>query len=53
MKTHGKLVMAAGIGFFGLGAAALLISDSHGVHYLIRDLSRLDKTSRRLLDRFM
>lgn len=36
-----------------LGAAALLISDSHGVQYLIRDLSRLDKTSRRLLDRFM
>ncbi|ODU27632.1 MAG: hypothetical protein ABS93_03375 [Thiobacillus sp. SCN 62-729] len=36
-----------------LGAAALLISDSHGVQYLIRDLSKLDKTSRRLLDRFM
>jgi len=35
------------------GAAALLISDSHGVQYLIRDLSKLDKTSRRLLDRFM
>lgn len=36
-----------------LGAAALLINDSHGVQYLIRDLSKLDKTSRRLLDRFM
>lgn len=36
-----------------LGATALLISDSHGVQYLIRDLSKLDKTSRRLLDRFM
>lgn len=36
-----------------LGATALLISDSHGVQYLIRDLSSLDKTSRRLLDRFM
>lgn len=36
-----------------LGADALLISDNHGVQYLIRDLSRLDKTSRRLLDRFM
>jgi Domain of unknown function (DUF1854) len=36
-----------------LGAAALLISDNYGVQYLIRDLSRLDKTSRRLLDRFM
>ena len=36
-----------------LGAGTLLIGDSHGVQYLIRDLSSLDKTSRRLLDRFM
>ena len=36
-----------------LGASSLLIGDSHGVQYLIRDLSSLDRTSRRLLDRFM
>lgn len=36
-----------------LGATSLLIGDSHGVQYLVRDLTRLDKTSRRLLDRFM
>ena len=36
-----------------LGTATLLIGDSHGVQYLIRDLFSLDKTSRRLLDRFM
>jgi hypothetical protein len=36
-----------------LGPTTLLIGDSHGVQYLIRDLTRLDKTSRRLLDRFM
>lgn len=36
-----------------LGTATLLIGDSHGVQYLIRDLASLDKTSRRLLDRFM
>lgn len=36
-----------------LGPNTLLIGDSHGVQYLIRDLSRLDRTSRRLLDRFM
>lgn len=36
-----------------LGAATLLIGDSHGVQYLIRDLFSLDKNSRRLLDRFM
>ena len=36
-----------------LDATTLLIGDSHGVQYLIRDLTSLDKTSRRLLDRFM
>ncbi|HZW21229.1 DUF1854 domain-containing protein [Noviherbaspirillum sp.] len=32
---------------------ALLIADSHGVQYLIRDQSALDKGSRKLLDRFL
>ncbi len=36
-----------------LPAGALLIADSHGIHYLIRDLSALDKGSRRILDRFL
>lgn len=36
-----------------LGAQTLLISDSHGIHFLIRDLHKLDHTSRRLLDRFL
>lgn len=31
----------------------LLIADSHGVQYLIRDLKALDRHSRRLLDRFL
>ena len=31
----------------------LLVSDSHGIHYLIRDASQLDKASRKLLDRFL
>jgi hypothetical protein len=31
----------------------LLIADSHGVHYLIRDRQALDKGSKRLLDRFL
>jgi hypothetical protein len=31
----------------------LLISDSHGIHYLIRDLMALDKPSRKILDRFL
>lgn len=36
-----------------LSAHTLLIADSHGIHFLIRDLSKLDHTSRRLLDRFL
>jgi len=36
-----------------LTGSTLLISDSHGIHYLIRDLSALDKVSRKILDRFL
>ncbi|MFT5533412.1 MAG: hypothetical protein ACI8WM_000937 [Burkholderiaceae bacterium] len=34
-------------------AASLLISDSHGIHFLIRDMHTLDKLSRKILDRFL
>ena len=37
----------------GMGGHTLLISDSHGIQFLVRDLSQLDKHSRRLLDRFL
>ena len=30
-----------------------LVSDSHGVQYLIKDILNLDKHTRRLLDRFL
>ena len=36
-----------------LGKAGLLIEDSHGIHFLVRDLKALDRASRRLLDRFL
>jgi hypothetical protein len=36
-----------------LGAGALLVADSHGIHYLIRELKSLDAGSRRILDRFL
>ena len=36
-----------------LAGQTLLISDSHGIHFLIRDLDKLDKDSRKILDRFM
>lgn len=36
-----------------LAADTLLIADSHGIQFLIRDLFALDAGSRRLLDRFL
>jgi hypothetical protein len=36
-----------------LSGHALLIADSHGIHYLVGDTRALDKHSRRLLDRFL
>ncbi|KDP88927.1 hypothetical protein CF70_027520 [Cupriavidus sp. SK-3] len=36
-----------------LAGSTLLISDSHGIHYLVRNLMGLDKASRKLLDRFL
>lgn len=36
-----------------LNHTALLIADSHGIHFLIRDIQQLDKGSRKLLDRFL
>ena len=37
----------------GMGSNNLLISDNHGIQFLIKDVSQLDKHSRRLLDRFL
>jgi hypothetical protein len=36
-----------------LGAFSLLIMDSHGIHFLIRDMFAIDKGSRKILDRFL
>jgi hypothetical protein len=36
-----------------IGDAALMIADAHGVQFLIRDLKKLDKPSRKILDRFL
>lgn len=36
-----------------LGPGVLLVADSHGVQYLIRDLPAMDRHSRKLLDRFL
>ncbi len=36
-----------------LGDKKLLIADTHGIQYLIRDQGTLDRTSRKILDRFL
>lgn len=36
-----------------LGAYSLLIADSHGIHFLVRDMFAIDKGSRKILDRFL
>ena len=36
-----------------LNQTTLLIADSNGIHYLIRDTRQLDKHSHKLLDRFL
>lgn len=36
-----------------LAGNTLLVTDSHGIHFLIRDLTTLSRDSRKILDRFM
>lgn len=36
-----------------LSQTRLLIADSHGIQFLVRDLTQLDRQSRKLLDRFL
>jgi hypothetical protein len=36
-----------------LSASVLLVTDGHGVQFLIRDLAQMDRYSRKLFDRFL
>ncbi|GGX31959.1 cyanophycin metabolism-associated DUF1854 family protein [Undibacterium squillarum] len=36
-----------------VGAKSLIITDNHGIQFLIRDMFSIDKNSRRILDRFL
>ncbi|TFW31495.1 cyanophycin metabolism-associated DUF1854 family protein [Massilia horti] len=36
-----------------VGEASLLVADSHGIHFLVRDMYRIDRHSRKILDRFL
>ncbi|MFT4174663.1 MAG: DUF1854 domain-containing protein [Rhodocyclaceae bacterium] len=48
-----KLVLKGEEDIRRLGPQTLLIADIHGIQFLIRDLSALDRHSRKLLDRFL
>jgi hypothetical protein len=36
-----------------VGDASLLVADNHGINFLVRDMYRIDKHSRKILDRFL
>jgi hypothetical protein len=36
-----------------LSQSQLMIADTHGIQFLIRDIGTLDRNSRKLLDRFL
>ncbi|NNG22439.1 DUF1854 domain-containing protein [Massilia sp. ML15P13] len=36
-----------------VGEASLLVSDSHGINFLVRDMFHIDKHTRKILDRFL
>ncbi|MGV3655413.1 MAG: DUF1854 domain-containing protein [Noviherbaspirillum sp.] len=36
-----------------IGEAGLLITDNHGIHFLLRDMRTLDRHGRKILDRFL
>ncbi len=48
-----RFVLAAEEDIRRLGRGRLLISDAAGVQYLVRHMDRLDRASRRLLERFL
>jgi hypothetical protein len=52
-RGHTSFVLKGEEDIRRLGHTTLLIADSHGIQFLIRDIQALDHGSRRLLDRFL
>jgi hypothetical protein len=48
-----RFILAAEEDIRRLGQGRFLISDAAGVQYLVRDVEKLDRASRRLMDRFL
>lgn len=52
-KGDTQLILKAEDQIWRLSQTSMLITDSHGVNFIIRDVDQLDKHSRKLLDRFL
>jgi len=52
-RGHAELILNGEEDIRRIGAATLLIADSHGIQFLVRDVTALDRHSRKLLDRFL
>lgn len=52
-RGDAELILKAEDHIRRLAHGSLLIADSHGINFLIRDIDQLDKHSRKLLDRFL
>ena len=48
-----SFVLRGGEDIRHVGATILLVTDSHGIQFLIRDASTLSRESRKILDRFL
>jgi hypothetical protein len=52
-RGHTELILKAEDHIRRLTHTSLLVTDSHGISFLIRNIDQLDKHSRKLLDRFL
>ena len=52
-RGHAELILKAEDHIRRLSQNSLMITDSYGIHFLLRNIDQLDKASRKLLDRFL
>ncbi|HTY02311.1 MAG TPA: DUF1854 domain-containing protein [Rhodocyclaceae bacterium] len=52
-RGHTAMVLKGEEDIRRLGRTSLLIADSNGIQFLVRDIEKLDRASRRMLDRFL
>ncbi len=52
-RGHSEFVLRGEEDIRQLGGGSLVIADSHGIQFMVKDLNTLDRHSRKLLDRFL